>query len=293
MLTNREAKRETDLSRLVLQFFQNLRFFVFPAFLFLCAGSARTNASEPLPDGLDQIARAFRIEIITANAAFPVQTTFGMIEGKNADETDLEDYTKLFSFEFAIYPPELVQRAQLKRVVFCTGLSFAGQRRNAVPDFEHDTLYLDVSRGKHSQLYLRKVIHHEFFHIIDYRDDGAVYRDDSWSSLNAADFQYGTGGAAAQDRANTSILTTQFPGFLNHYSTTGVEEDKAEVFANLIVGLPAFEERASKDHVLNAKMERMKQLLTGFCPELNEMFWERVRSLKRTDQKNDLDHGGH
>ncbi len=62
-------------------------------------------------------------------------------------------------------------------VVRARELTFAGQRRNAIPDFEHDTLYLDVSRGAYSKSYFRKVIHHEFFHIIDYRDDGSLYND--------------------------------------------------------------------------------------------------------------------
>jgi hypothetical protein len=207
-----------------------------------------------------------------------------MIDGKAATQIELQGYTSLFATEFAIYPPDLLQRSQLKRVVLCGELAFAGQRRNAIPDFEHDTLYLDVSRGAYSKPYLRKVIHHEFYHIIDYRDDGSVYRDERWAALNPDNFKYGTGGRTAQDLKETSALTNKYPGFLNHYSTTGVEEDKAEIFANLIVDPEYVETRAINEHVINAKVERMKDQLAKFCPEMNNEFWERVRKIKRAEK---------
>ena len=94
-------------------------------------------------------------------------------------------------------------------------------------------------RGGYDRLYLCRVLHHEFFHIIDYRDDGDVYEDKAWAALNRPGFHYGTGGKNAQHVASARELTEKFPGFLNYYATTGVEEDKAEVFANLIVD-PAY-----------------------------------------------------
>jgi hypothetical protein len=165
--------------------------------------------------------------------------------------------------------------------VLCSELSFAGQRRNAIPDYEHDTLYLDVKRGSWDTPYLRKVIHHEFFHVIDYRDDGRVYQDERWMALNPDNFQYGTGGRTAQDVQKTSVLTKSYPGFLNHYSTTGVEEDKAEIFANLIVDFEYVEERCQTDAAIRAKVEQMKVLLAAFCPEMNDDFWEKVRTTNR------------
>jgi hypothetical protein len=257
---------------------------VLPALLLCGAAWAQTKAPETPLAELEKIAKAFKIEIVTADLGFPVKTTHGTIDGKNADRKELQDYTSLFAPEFALYPQDLVQRSQLKCVVLCSELSFAGQRRNAIPDYEHDTLYLDVNRGTYSKTYLRKVIHHEFFHIIDYRDDGNVYQDERWMSLNPAKFKYGSGGRDAQDLQETSVLTDKCPGFLNHYSTTAVEEDKAEVFANLIVDLEYVKDRAKKDRVLNAKVERMKELLAKFCPEISDKFWEKIRKMKRADK---------
>ena len=238
---------------------------------------------EAAEDGLRElrnVATAYKIEIIVAAPRFPVMTPFGTIDGKKARDKSLERYANLFAREFGLYPPDLVKRSRLKRVVLCERLSYSGQRRNAIPDFEQNALYLDVSRGSYSEPYLRGVIHHEFFHIIDYRDDGSVYQDRQWEVLNPADFKYGGGGRTVQDLATTSVLTDKYPGFLNHYSTTGVEEDKAEVYANLIVNPIYVENRTKADRVLKAKVELMRKLLARFCTEMNEGFWEKVKRRK-------------
>lgn len=268
----------------------DLRLRTFSAILILVtlllsgAARAQNEASADALGELEKVATAYKIEIVGAAPRFPVKTTHGNIDGKSADRKTLESYAALFAPEFMLYPPDLVKRSQLKRVVLCKELSFDGQRRNAIPDYEHDTLYLDVSRGAYSKPYLRKVIHHEFFHIIDYRDDGSVYQDKRWEVLNPAKFKYGSGGRTVQDLQKTSVLTDKFPGFLNHYSTTGVEEDKAEVFANLLINPAYVEDRAKKDRVLKAKVERMRDLLFSFCPDMKEEFWEKVRRMKRSDK---------
>jgi hypothetical protein len=230
---------------------------------------------------LTVISRDYKIEIVTAPQEFPVKCVHGFITGKAADEKWIDAYTRLFTSEFSLYPPDFVKRTYLRRIVLCQDLAFGGQRRNAVPDFEHDTLYLEVARGSYNPTYLRKVIHHEFFHIVDLLDDGSLYRDDPWASLNSPGTKYGTGGKTAQDRADSSVLTDRCPGFLNYYSTTSVEEDKAEVFANLVVDAAYVEEQAERDPVLKAKVERMRELLTHFCPDVNQPFWLKARMLER------------
>ncbi len=232
------------------------------------------------PGALQAVAAKFDIEIVTSGAGFPIRTTHGFIHGKAIDRDALVAYEPLFSGEFTRYPKQLVTATKLRKVVLCEDLSFDGQRRNAVPDFEHNTLYLDAKRGDHSPLYQRKVIHHEFFHMIDFADDGKLYEDAAWTTLNAADFRYGSGGRNAQDNASTSVLTDRYPGFLNHYSTTGVEEDKAEVFANLMVEPQRVLASANSDPVVQNKVAAMKTLLKSFCGAMNSEFWATIERTK-------------
>lgn len=250
----------------------------------ILAGSAPAYGQSPKDpfSTLSKIAQAYHIEILTSGMTLPVKNTYGLIEGKPAERKELEKYIRLFAPEFTLYPESLVKLSRLKRIVICNELFFGGQRRNAIPDFEHDTLYLDPSRGSDSPSYMRKVIHHEFFHIVDWLDDGKLYQDERWSLLNPPGFKYGSGGINAQTLYFSGILTDRFPGFLNYYSTTGVEEDKAELFANLIVDAAYVELRIKTDTVLSAKVKLMMELLRSFCPDLNDEFWKKVRHLDRT-----------
>lgn len=246
-------------------------------FLLVFAFQKQSLIASDIHERLKTLGVSYDIQVLTDDLLFPVRTTHGPIDGKKASDEDIKSYGEIFLSEFALYPKELVKRSRLKRVVLCSELSFAGQRRNAIPDFEHDTLYLDVSRGSYNKKYMRKVVHHEFFHIIDFRDDGLLYQDERWGLLNPDKFKYGDGGKNAQSLSETSVLTDKFPGFLNHYSTTGVEEDKAEVFANMIVEPRHVADKTRKDPVFDNKVHAMKELLSSFCVQMDKQFWERAQ----------------
>lgn len=266
-------------------------FYVLALLLSGCSGTSpasdKSSKNDSTSNGeLQRVANNYQIEILASNLEFPVKTTHGLIEGKTATEQQVRTYQPLFVKEFSLYPPELIRLTKLKRIVFCDELSFAGQRRNAVPDFEHDTLYLDIVRGVENSLYMRKVLHHDFYHMIDYRDDGKLYNDDRWLLLNPPQFQYTRGGGkSVQDVADTSILTDKYPGFLNHYSTMGVEEDKAEIFAHMLVEGSYMARRAARDDIVATKVERMKELLEKFCPEMNSEFWKKIEKTEQDHQQ--------
>lgn len=229
----------------------------------------------------DDLARKYSIEIVTQGEPFPVRNFHGPISGTDATVAALEKYRPWFVSEFDLYPPALIRKVGLKRIVLCSDLAFDGQLRNAVPDFEHDTLYLEVVRGDYDPIYMRRVIHHDFFHIVDWKNDFMLMQDAAWCRLNADGFHYGIGGAAAQDDNQAGLLDPQLPGFLNRYSQTAVEEDKAEIFSILIVQRQHILDRAAQDRILDAKMQRMQRSLQDFCPEMNERFWERAQQISR------------
>jgi hypothetical protein len=212
---------------------------------------------------------------VALDQGYPVKTYHGLIAASNADLRELEIYSSMIAPEFLRYPPGLVLASRLKRIVLCRGLSFAGENRGAIPDFEHDTLYYDVECGSYSSVYQRHTIHHEFFHIIDYQDDGEVYSDERWARLNPKTFRYGEGGAKMQNDPRSGLLR-EIPGFLTGYATSGVEEDKAEMFAYMITDYAVVEKRALTDSVIRNKMVAMKSLLASFCSEMDQAFWDEV-----------------
>jgi Putative zinc-binding metallo-peptidase len=227
------------------------------------------------------IEQKYGVELVLGDYTYPVVTSSGLIRGTNARKVDVDRYHEIFSREFVLYPREFVHRSRLKRIVLCSDLSFEGQKRSAVPDLSNNTLYLDVIAGNFNLDYQRRAIHHDFFHMIDYQDDGLLYTDEQWAKLNSPGFHYGTGGARMLGDASSGVQWNS-PGFLNKYSTSGVEEDKAELFAHMMTDCAAVEERAATDKVIHSKMAAMKALLAKFSPDLNVDFWSELR-LKRSE----------
>jgi hypothetical protein len=77
------------------------------------------------------------------------------------------------------------------------------------------------------------------------------------------------------------LLSTEYPGFVNRYGTGNVPDDKADLFAYLMVIHYWVLERAQKDSYLQAKVKLIKSRLAGFEPGLDASFWERVDGVRR------------
>jgi hypothetical protein len=251
--------------------------------------TSKDQSASPSPETLlSDIGRRYSLEILYKDADLGPYLSRKGITANPGPAADVESYAPILAEEWSVYPRLLVERTRLKRIILCAGLAYSGQLRTAIPDFDGDNLYLDVSRGRKSSAYVRKVIHHEFFHLIDLRDDGKLYQDDSWTALNAPGFKYGSGGASVQNDRTVSIPTDAEAGFLDKYAMSGVEEDKAETYCFLVVDPALVDKRLTGDSILTSKVNRMKELLRSFCPEMDDGFWKSARKLREPALKPSL-----
>jgi hypothetical protein len=215
------------------------------------------------------------VELTAGHEPFPVALSAGSLTGKNVPNSDIDIYLFLFRKEFGKYPGDLFGLAGLKRVVFCRELGLNGQARAAFGDIENGTLYIDVRSATYAETYRRKVIHHEFYHLID-----AASRDKpgdaDWVALNPDGFKYGAEGAATPGDNKGAQITHPVPGFVNAFALVALVEDKAEIFANLMVNDLKVRLLLKQDAILQAKVTRLKVSLHEFCPKLDEAFWTKV-----------------
>ncbi len=249
--------------------------------------SLRQQLDKKLLVQVEQLEREYDVKMIFDQADFPKQRPGSyLIQGRQSSLQAVTAYLPMFLREWRLYPPSLVRNTKLKFIVVGTNfkLPFEARGRNAIPDYYHDAMYYDVNlslRGELYQKYLLEVVHHEFFHFIDFKDDGEVYEDKEWKKLNPPEFKYGRGGYSVQGDSNQGYVTNKIPGFITLYATSGVEEDKAEVFRCMMVNLHELETRAEVDVVLSKKIAQMKTLLHSFCPDLDENYWQRLREMDR------------
>jgi hypothetical protein len=219
------------------------------------------------------IERLLGLDVVTATTDVAIETPWGTLAGKPATAKQIDRYLRLLGVELAKYPRELIDRIGLRRVVLCRDLRLGKQPRAAVPLRDHGSMHFDVVVGDYSRDYQRIVVHHELMHVIDERDDDQLYVDPAWAALNEPQFRYGSGGINAQNDPNASLHTTRVAGFLTSYSTSAIEEDKAELFARLMVEPGYVARRADVDPILRSKVARLKQLLAAFCPQFDERIW--------------------
>ena len=187
-----------------------------------------------------------------------------------ADKKQLDLYRKILAAELGKYPMPLLQKSKLKGIAIVKNLSVAGQRRAAMPDYENEILYLDFQRGAHNPAYQAHVIHHEFFHLLEQELNGSAYfKDPEWAKLNPKNFRYGKGGNKQRGNDNFALVHPQ-SGFINRYSTSALEEDKAEIYAALFI--PGERKKinamAAKDTHLAAKIKMMRRILHAIDPAI-------------------------
>jgi hypothetical protein len=246
--------------------------------------SLRTKLSAQLQAQIAEVERDYKLVIYVDSWKFPKQRpgTY-RIQGLQAKLKDLEHFLPIFLEEWRLLPTMLVHRTRLKYIAFGRQFRLPAERmeREAIPDYHHEGMYYSVAYDHQQPIlehYFRGVVHHEYFHYVDFRDDGIVYGDDVWKKLNSAGFKYGRGGASA--RGNTQgLVRMPKPGFITDYASSGVEEDKAEVFRCMLVNLVEMEARAKSDEYLARKVQQMKKLLNDFCPELDEPYWASLRLM--------------
>ncbi len=150
------------------------------------------------------------------------------------DLPTLKSYGQLYICEWSKYPPEWVRLSKVSSVAIIKQLVVSDQARAAMPDSVGQTLFLDIDYASSGNSYQQHVIHHEFYHLIEYANYGDMfYKDPSWLAMNHSEFTYGNGGSTAYNNSSFTNIKHPQAGFVSTYATLGIEEDKAETYAYL------------------------------------------------------------
>ena len=204
------------------------------------------------------------------------------------DYEKLYNYLLLFDNEFAKYPKGFLKKTKLSAVVFVKSLALKKQLRTAIPDYGKEILILDFLRGGHNSTYQKHVIHHEFYHMIEEEfNESAYWKDPHWKEFNAPGVQYGQGGKSAQDNSKAYLFTHPEKGFVNLYSQSAIEEDKAEIYATLFVKeeYDKLIEWVKEDKTLYGKMKYMIKFLKKLDSRLSKRYFSKLHKGKKKDKE--------
>lgn len=195
-----------------------------------------------------------------------------------SDSPALEKYSWLLAEEFNKYPKDFIARIGLKTIALVKNIKYEGDARTAIPDYKAGILFLDIIEGAAANGFGRHVMHHEIYHFAEAALNGdPFFKDPAWAALNKIGFTYGQGGAYARGK-DQAVLTHPSPGFVDKYAQSGLEEDKAEIFACLMVPVEArrLAQMAADDPILAAKAKFIQQACAGWSPSMGRPFFEAI-----------------
>ncbi|MBI2901747.1 MAG: hypothetical protein HYY17_16300 [Planctomycetes bacterium] len=221
----------------------------------------------PRDDRIRDFSRKFEIQIVLdPSRSLPI----GDVSGEAPARRDAEAFCPMLAREVKKYPDDFFRRVDVGRILLLRDIRFKNPPPGKVLAFAmyhpRFAMVIDVTEKQKFA-----TIHHEFFHFLDFVPDYST-KDGDWVALNEKGFRYDSTLWAE------SLAESKVKGFISQYARAGEAEDKAELFACLMMDQKRARVRAQGDAVLARKLARLKEIVREFCPKMDDEHW---RSLDR------------
>ena len=167
----------------------------------------------------------------------------------------LDEKYQIVEKNFSKYKADFLIKNNLKFIILCKNLTVSSINTGGVPNILKRSLILDIN---FNQIYFERMIHHEFFHMIQAKHN-KVFDETLWSKFNKASFKYAD-CSTCSDRTDLSLYRNT-DGFLTEYSKSIPSEDMAEIFSFLMTNGKLLENIIKSDLILKNKVNYLKNNL--------------------------------
>ena len=254
-----------------------------PVFLITIATqSAIAKNNEGLSCKLEEVSHYLQVKVVLEQG---IHDTWNSVTYDiRIDERVAMYYLNLVMKEYCKYPEGYLQKANINTIVITRNLKFNDQPRAAIPDPLRKQLYLSVNGAfvVASERYLTHVMHHELHHCTEHAIWSSMTFDwHDWMILNGDGFCYGDGGESAyrtfmKDGVDYYSPSNPHHGFINRYSMTGDEEDRAEIMAFIMTDreLESFIGLYKKDQTIRNKTKLLFKLIHDFSD--SQMYFPKI-----------------
>jgi hypothetical protein len=226
-------------------------------------------------------AKTYRVEIAWKNVPYPIYLpeVKKTLAGADPSKLALQESLPALRKAMAKYPRDLLHSVGLTRIILGANLQASGVAVGGYSYPPSHSFIVSIEADGRKNFEERR-FHHEIFHLMDRALLGQFAKQDlTWVRLNGPNFKgYQTGDGwqwiAAQQTGKPGLEPE--PGFVSAYSMSAVGEDKAEVFAYLMIDAKGLAQKAATDPVLRAKVERMKQLVRQASPKMDARYFDKI-----------------
>jgi hypothetical protein len=234
----------------------------------LCLGSISVECrAEELRDPaldrlLEKVEADYGIDLHYAEGPAPKFTDLVYSLADVKDKPVLEKAILLFIQEISLYPRNFFRYAHCRDIYFVRRLFYKKKPVEGVFSAGANYIFYDYSRRGDNTQKIRHYIHHELYHAIGSKHPFWRERGPAWEALNRKEFSY----SQKYDPHKRNPINYYAPpelGFITDYAMASAEEDRAEVFACMMIPeqFSLMEQWAQKDRILFDKVEMMKEFL--------------------------------
>ncbi len=206
---------------------------------------------------------------------------FGFHPIRPADHRTVLHYARLHLEELRKYPRSFLRQNGLDSILYVKGLRIASGKIGGTmlgalespSQRPHGSLIFDIAEPLPADDFIRYVVHHELFHLVDFVHFADPAAQRAWIRLNPPGFVY---LRDARFCGGTHVPAER--GFVSQYAMAEAGEDRADTFASLLV-TPYYRrllERMNKDSILQAKVKLMKRQLRRVDASLDERFFRKL-----------------
>jgi Putative zinc-binding metallo-peptidase len=208
------------------------------------------------------------VKVVTKKTAFG---RFTLDQYKNDSEAGKYQakFQSLLNKELEAYPAGyLTNTLGLDEIVISPQVRLSGKEVGGTADpFQTRTVYFTVNEealAAEDGTYLSEIIHHELAHYIYGTRDGAwLAKDAKWDICNIDQAVYiGTSYGVTVSESFTRAIHPK-NGFITGYAASNIDEDKAEVFSNMVKYPARVAAAAKNDSELACKVELTKTVVPG------------------------------
>lgn len=189
------------------------------------------------------------------------------ISGKKPMEKPYSETVRSLDRLLRRLPQKLVSKLNIKSVVIMSDLKdgdkpvagIAEWPRVKGEDCSAATIYLCTDFNSSD---FEHAFFHEIFHLVDARYNSD---DEDWAAF----------GSKYSER---TVKVGE--GLISDYAATAIEEDKAEMFAYMVLEMRSVAAQAKKDETLGKKLALIKRRCSDACSEIDDEFWDWMQKHK-------------
>ena len=213
-----------------------------------------TDTEEALAEAIRECSESSGIQMrLPADPLVGGTPTWSFEANPCRSDTDALSAANMVLTELGKYKAGVLADAGVSSIILVSDLmSSEGDSKGGLAHWDEGAIYLDC------ELAPPHALHHEIFHMLDYADDWTTL-DLMWETLNPEGFRYAEGSAARE--AGREEPT---PGFLTAYSMTSMGDDRAEIFAALVLTPHMVSARASGDRALQRKANIIRPMVEQY-----------------------------